>query len=180
MTWARSFLFFSQQLWRDQTLTSETEEYLRDTESLVSSLQARVDKTKGEGSAFRNTSFESHESGADSDFDNSFPYPFNDDERIGSSLKSKLRLTGLMPASKSPAGVPAGVVSPRRPESGVPKDPKLKTPRGDGGAAYEAYNQRRDDRGLHSDSSSEASEPYKEVARPNEKNPPLKFNRAFR
>ncbi|RXG72528.1 hypothetical protein Avbf_07214 [Armadillidium vulgare] len=94
---------------------------------------------------------------------------------MSASLKSKLRLTGLTPQTKNLASQSAGIISPRRPDGGTSLDCKIK-PRE---ASYDMYNNRRDDRGLHSDSSSEASEPYKDVTRTSDKNPPLKFNRAF-
>ncbi|XP_063601481.1 centrosomal protein of 170 kDa protein B-like isoform X4 [Penaeus indicus] len=93
----------------------DTESFLRDTQQLVTSLQARVERKKGSSAALRGSSFESHDSGGDSDLDTSTSYPINDDDdrlmkTIDSQLKTKLKLAGIDGMSKTP---PLGT-SPRK------------------------------------------------------------------
>ncbi|XP_070001190.1 serine-rich adhesin for platelets isoform X8 [Penaeus vannamei] len=164
----------------------DTESFLRDTQQLVTSLQARVERKKGSSAALRGSSFESHDSGGDSDLDTSTSYPINDDDdrlmkTIDSQLKTKLKLAGIDGMSKTP---PLGT-SPRKADPlGLEARLKLtshfKRERSivsDSG--YDVYADRREENSLQSDSSSEASEPVKDSRKTNDNNPPLKFNRAF-
>ncbi|XP_042878382.1 mucin-19-like isoform X3 [Penaeus japonicus] len=164
----------------------DTESFLRDTQQLVTSLQARMERKKGSSAALRGSSFESHDSGGDSDLDTSTSYPINDDDdrlmkTIDSQLKTKLKLAGIDGMSKTP---PLGT-SPRKADPlGLEGRLKLtshfKRERSivsDSG--YDVYADRREENSLQSDSSSEASEPVKDSRKTNDNNPPLKFNRAF-
>ncbi|ROT85835.1 hypothetical protein C7M84_005628 [Penaeus vannamei] len=77
--------------------------------------RARVERKKGSSAALRGSSFESHDSGGDSDLDTSTSYPINDDDdrlmkTIDSQLKTKLKLAGIDGMSKTP---PLGT-SPRK------------------------------------------------------------------
>nr|XP_053640725.1 centrosomal protein of 170 kDa protein B-like isoform X3 [Cherax quadricarinatus] len=72
---------------------------LSDQESPIKG-RARVDMNKGIPPGLRGSSFESHDSGGDSDLDTSTSYPINDDDdrlvkRLGSQLKTKLKLGGI-------------------------------------------------------------------------------------
>lgn len=146
-----------------------------------------MERKKGSSAALRGSSFESHDSGGDSDLDTSTSYPINDDDdrlmkTIDSQLKTKLKLAGIDGMSKTP---PLGT-SPRKADPlGLEGRLKLtshfKRERSivsDSG--YDVYADRREENSLQSDSSSEASEPVKDSRKTNDNNPPLKFNRAFR
>ena len=97
------------------------------------------------------------ESGGESDLDTA-------DERLSEALRAKLRLAGLHHKSSTTPKAPLS--SPRRTPAGA--------------AAEVVYPPDEDVE--HSDSSSEVSDPYKDtsIRPPVDKNPPLKFNRAFR
>ncbi|KAK3887858.1 hypothetical protein Pcinc_008009, partial [Petrolisthes cinctipes] len=83
--------------------THDTDALLRHTEQLVTSLQARVNKGAANHhhhhQGIRGSSFESHDSGGDSDLDTSTSYPIHDEDdrlmKIGSKLKAKLKLVGI-------------------------------------------------------------------------------------
>ncbi|XP_018023408.1 uncharacterized protein LOC108679320 isoform X2 [Hyalella azteca] len=79
---------------------TETRSYLRDTEHLLTSLQARVtDNTPITSSGgYRIASFESHDSGGDSDVDTSTSFALQEDRTP--ALRSKLKLSGLDSSSK--------------------------------------------------------------------------------
>ncbi|XP_069187269.1 dentin sialophosphoprotein isoform X13 [Procambarus clarkii] len=69
--------------------------------------RARVDMNKGIPLGLRGSSFESHDSGGDSDLDTSTSYPINDDDdrllkTVGSQLKTKLKLAGIDGLPKTP------------------------------------------------------------------------------
>ncbi|KAK7078673.1 hypothetical protein SK128_000012 [Halocaridina rubra] len=163
----------------------DTESFLRDTEQLVTSLQARMEMKTG----VRGSSFESHDSGGDSDLDTSTSYPIvDDDDRLmktfSSQQKNKLKLSGIDGISKTPPVA----TSPRKPdplglESRLKLGTHFKRERSivsDGG--YDMYSSARGtgEQCLQSDSSSEASEPLKDSrSKTIDNNPPLKFNRAF-
>ncbi|XP_069187266.1 nucleolar protein dao-5 isoform X11 [Procambarus clarkii] len=164
----------------------DTESLLRDTEQLVTSLQARVDMNKGIPLGLRGSSFESHDSGGDSDLDTSTSYPINDDDdrllkTVGSQLKTKLKLAGIDGLPKTPPVA----TSPRKAdplalETRLKLTSHFKRERSivsDSG--YDIYTAGKEDNSLQSDSSSEASEPIKDSRKPTDNNPPLKFNRAF-
>ncbi|XP_050693905.1 mucin-19-like [Eriocheir sinensis] len=168
-------------------------DFLRHTERLVTSLQARVGAAQT-GVALRGSSFESHDSGGDSDIDTSTSYPTQEDERlshIGTQLKARLRLVGIDGGSIG-ARTPPQAPSPRRPLGTSGSDTQEVVRKGfrrersnvsDG--AYDGYLGRDD--GTASDSSSDGSDGLGAggsvgagVAKKNvENNPPLKFNRAF-
>ncbi|XP_069951737.1 nucleolar protein dao-5 isoform X3 [Cherax quadricarinatus] len=164
----------------------DTESFLRDTEQLVTSLQARVDMNKGIPPGLRGSSFESHDSGGDSDLDTSTSYPINDDDdrlvkRLGSQLKTKLKLGGIDGSPKSPPIT----TSPRKPDP-LALETRLKLTNhfkrersivSDSG--YDVYTAGKEENSLQSDSSSETSEPVKDSRKSIDNNPPLKFNRAF-
>ncbi|XP_064118725.1 mucin-2-like isoform X4 [Macrobrachium nipponense] len=186
----------------------DTESLLRDTEQLVTSLQARMDMKTCGGGGIRGSSFESHDSGGDSDLDTSTSYPINeDDDRLmktfGAQQKTKLKLGGIEGGvSSSSSRTPPVSASPRKGAGGdsflgldssttssssVSRLNKL------GGhfkrersivsdSGYDIYSASREGGGeqcLQSDSSSEASEPLKDSRKATDNNPPLKFNRAF-
>ena len=131
----------------------------------------------GRGREKHTASFESHDSGGDSDLDTSTSYPIQDDERLTRQLKSRLRLVGI-DGGKTPP-----IASPRRPKEAM----ELKGFRrersivSDGG--YDGYGGRRgvDEGSGQSDSSSDGSEGVRKEGRKGVENAPLlKFNRAFR
>ena len=167
----------------EATNTGDTECYLRDTQTLLTSLQARVtDNTPITSSGgYRITPFESNDSGGDSDIDTSTSYVRQEPTRQPSSLRSKLKLSGLEGGSSKVAmsngvGAPSSALSPR---GGSGSNLKQRVGASDGG--YEKYE--GDDLSeQNSDSSSETSELLKETLLPkqNLNNPPLKYNRAFR
>lgn len=142
---------------------------------------------KGISTGLRGTSFESHDSGGDSDLDTSTSYPINDDDdrlmkTVGSQLKTRLKLAGIDGTSKTPPVA----TSPRKPdplamETRIKLTNQFKRERSivsDSG--YDMYTPGKEENILHSDSSSEASEPVKDSRKSIDNNPPLKFNRAFR
>ena len=128
----------------------------------------------------RGSSFESHDSGGDSDIDTSTSYPINEEERMSAALRSKLRLAGLDSPTKTPSL--SATISPRKPDSKLASHliKRERSVLSDCGG-YDAYSKRREDSStMQSDSSSESSEPIKDARKTNDNNPPLKFNRAFR
>ncbi|XP_042238282.1 serine-rich adhesin for platelets-like isoform X5 [Homarus americanus] len=171
---------------RQMDYSRDTESFLRDTEQLVTSLQARIDMNKGIPSSLRGLSFESHDSGGDSDLDTSTSYPINDDDdrlvkTMGSQLKTKLKLAGIDGSPKTPPVA----TSPRKPDP-LAVETRLKLTShfkreksivSDSG--YDVYTAGKEENSLQSDSSSEASEPIKDSRKSTDNNPPLKFNRAF-
>ncbi|XP_069951747.1 serine-rich adhesin for platelets isoform X11 [Cherax quadricarinatus] len=148
--------------------------------------KARVDMNKGIPPGLRGSSFESHDSGGDSDLDTSTSYPINDDDdrlvkRLGSQLKTKLKLGGIDGSPKSPPIT----TSPRKPDP-LALETRLKLTNhfkrersivSDSG--YDVYTAGKEENSLQSDSSSETSEPVKDSRKSIDNNPPLKFNRAF-
>ncbi|XP_066967007.1 dentin sialophosphoprotein-like isoform X10 [Macrobrachium rosenbergii] len=170
----------------------DTESLLRDTEQLVTSLQARMEMKTG----IRGSSFESHDSGGDSDLDTSTSYPINeDDDRLmktfGAQQKTKLKLSGIDGTSSSSSRTPPVSASPRKAADSFGLDSRLNKLGGHfkrersivSDSGYDIYSASREVGGgeqcLQSDSSSEASEPLKDSRKTTDNNPPLKFNRAF-
>ncbi|XP_066967037.1 nucleolar protein dao-5-like isoform X39 [Macrobrachium rosenbergii] len=104
----------------------DTESLLRDTEQLVTSLQARMEMKTG----IRGSSFESHDSGGDSDLDTSTSYPINeDDDRLmktfGAQQKTKLKLSGIDGTSSSSSRTPPVSASPRKAADSFGLDSRL-------------------------------------------------------
>lgn len=81
----------------EHSSTADTQCFLRDTEHLLTSLQARVtDNTPITSSGgYRIASFESHDSSGDSDLDTSTSYAALHDDRPPAALRAKLKLSGL-------------------------------------------------------------------------------------
>ncbi|XP_068248078.1 nucleolar protein dao-5-like isoform X2 [Palaemon carinicauda] len=176
-------LYESPSMGQQSDYSRDTQSLLRDTEQLVTSLQARMDMKTG----LRGSSFESHDSGGDSDLDTSTSYPINDDDdrlmkTFSSQQKTKLKLSGIdstsrtPPVSASPRKTdPLGLDSRLKLGSHFKRERSIVSDSG-----YDIYSGSREgEQCLQSDSSSEASEPLKDSRKTTDNNPPLKFNRAF-
>ncbi|XP_066967038.1 serine-rich adhesin for platelets-like isoform X40 [Macrobrachium rosenbergii] len=154
--------------------------------------RARMEMKTG----IRGSSFESHDSGGDSDLDTSTSYPINeDDDRLmktfGAQQKTKLKLSGIDGTSSSSSRTPPVSASPRKAADSFGLDSRLNKLGGHfkrersivSDSGYDIYSASREVGGgeqcLQSDSSSEASEPLKDSRKTTDNNPPLKFNRAF-
>ncbi|CAL4063115.1 unnamed protein product [Meganyctiphanes norvegica] len=151
----------------------DSECFLRDTQQLMTSLQARVNKGKNPGN--RGLSFESHDSGGDSDIDTSTSYANTDqDSRLSKALKNKIKSNTIDSLTRQIAVV----TSPKRTE--VKSGHHLRRERSSmSEVGYEAFAARHEDQTLPSDSSSETSDHAKDCRKNSDNNPPLKFNRAF-
>ena len=162
-----------------QHQATDTQCFLRETEHLLTSLQARVtDNTPITSSGgYRIASFESHDSGGDSDLDTSTSFAMQDD-RPPHSMRAKLKLSGLESSQKGIGS--SSVLSPRtKPDPNSMK--RERSIMSDGGYDPFASSGQFEEHNLQSDTSSETSEQLKEARnKSNINNPPLKYNRAFR
>ncbi|CAL4062166.1 unnamed protein product, partial [Meganyctiphanes norvegica] len=163
------------------TLTSPRASDFSDVES--TSKHATVDTTSSAACAnggLAGSPFASQESGGDSDIDTLTSYPQTDnDTKLSQAIRNKLKLSNLESTSK-----PKQLVSmPSRAEANLQGRLKLALRRERSTMSDVGYDRfaaaRQEEHCMQSDSSSETSDNIKESQKATEKNPPLKYNRAF-